>query len=45
MECEAVCPQLISGELDIRLTHQPTTRSMRGDGRLPAKLAGVQRTL
>jgi FixJ family two-component response regulator len=32
-------------KLDIRLTHQPTTRSMRGDGRLPAKLAGVQRTL
>jgi RNA-directed DNA polymerase len=36
---------VISPLLDIRLTHQPTTRSMRGDGRLPAKLAGVQRTL
>jgi len=31
--------------MGIRLTHHTTTRSMRGDGRLPAKLAGVQRTL
>jgi len=34
-----------STEVGIRVTHHTTSRSMRGDGRLPAELAGVRRTL
>jgi hypothetical protein len=37
--------ELDTMQLGIRFTHQTTICSIRGDGRLSAELAGVQRTL